>query len=85
MTCPHDSKGDSMITAIFRVKRTANGLTVQAEFTGHGPRGRKHVQTKRFRDAYGSASSKLQDWIDDWKKCCAAVGIHAQYSIEVTQ
>ena len=83
MTCSHDSKGDSVITAIFRVKRTANGLTVHAEFTG--PRGRKRVQIKRFRDAYGSASSKLQHWIDDWEKGCAAEGIHAQYSIEVTQ
>ena len=78
-------KGDSVITAVFRVKRTASGLTVRAEFTGHGPRGRKHTQTKRFRNAYGCASSKLQDWIDDWTKCCAAVGIQAQYSIEVTQ
>ena len=74
-----------MITAIFRVKRTANGLTVQAEFTGHGPRGRKHIQTKRFRDTYGCASSKFQDWIDDWKKCCEVDGIQTQYRIEVTQ
>lgn len=74
-----------MITAVFRVKRTASGLTVQAEFTGQGPRGRKHVQIKRFRDAYGSASSKLQHWIDDWKKSCEADGIQTQYSIEVRQ
>ena len=73
-----------MITAVFRVRRTASGLTVHAEFTGQGPRGRKHVQTKRFRDAYGCASSKLQDWINDWEKGCAADGIQTQYSIEVT-
>ena len=74
-----------MITAVFRVKRTASGLTVHAEFTGHGPRARKRVQKKCFRDAYGCASSKLQDWINDWEKGCAADGIQTQYSIEVTQ
>ena len=75
-----------MITAVFRVKRTASGLTVRAEFTGQGSRGvRNRVQIKRFRDAYGCASSKLRHWIDDWEKGCAADGIQTQYSIEVTQ
>ena len=73
-----------MITAVFRVKKTTKGMTVHAEFTGSGPRARKRVQKKRFRDAYGSAASKLRRWIEDWEKSCQEDGIPTQHSIEVT-
>ena len=71
-----------MITAVFFVRRTASGLTVRAEFTGQGPKGRRHTQTKQFRDSYGCAMSKLQDWIRDWHNGCEAAGIQAQHTIE---